>query len=153
MTCYASARTWLFRGEDDRKEFNHEGDDEKANDPEETSPRMWTLSIPLTDSSSPSDEKQNHEPVEHKATVLLPDVIPPEEFELARDFLRRKNAHDSNATAGVSETIESLFAYGKSKLYKKYRNAHQKKNQEQQQQQQQQQVLPSSYTNSSWNLI
>jgi predicted metallo-beta-lactamase superfamily hydrolase len=67
----------------------------------------------------------------------LPDVDSPIEFEQAREFLRRENTHESESTASGTETYESIFRYGRSKINKKYRNVHK--------------VV--SKTNGSWNLI
>jgi hypothetical protein len=133
MTCYMNARTWLFRGEDDR--YDPRDKDESGKNPK-WNENVMSFSIPnLT--SGIFDKNQTHQQVEHKVTVLLPDVDSPIEFEQAREFLRRENTHESESTASGTETYESIFRYGRSKINKKYRNVHK--------------VV--SKTNGSWNLI
>lgn len=127
MTCFADARAWLFRGEDDS---SYPSD-------KDNSERIWSFSIANSTSAS-SGRNDSIEPVEHKVTVLLPDVDPPTEFEQAREFLRRENTIELEPSARDSnEMHESVFPYGRSKINKKYRNFHK----------------TVSKTNSSWNFV
>ena len=133
MTCYMNARTWLFRGEDDR--YGPMDKDESGNNPK-WNKNVMSFSIPNA-TSGVFEKNETYQQVEHKVTVLLSDVDPPNEFEQAREFLRRENTHDSKSMARGTEIYESVFRYGRSKINKKYRNAHK--------------VV--SKTNISWNLI
>lgn len=125
MFCYADARTWLFRGEDNRNVSSDEYND--ANNPKRDE-RIWSFSIPGTDNGH-SEPKEAHRQVEHRLTVLLPDVDLPFEFELAQDFLVRTNRLENNfvgpkLTDGDIEMYESTLHYGRSKINQKYRGAH-----------------------------
>ena len=127
MTCFADARAWLFRGEDDS---SYPSD-------KDVSERIWSFSIANATSAS-SGQNDSIEPVEHKVTVLLPDVDPPTEFEQAREFLRRENTIELELSArDDNEMHESVFPYGRSKINKKYRNSHK----------------TVSKTNNSWNFV
>jgi len=137
MFCYADARTWLFRGEDNRNASSDEYDG--ANNPKRDE-RIWSFSIPRTDNGN-FEPKEAHRQVEHRLTVLLPDVDLPYEFGLAQAFLvgtnRLKNGLlGPKSTDGDTEIYESTLSYGRSKINQKYRGAHK--------------VV--STTNSSWNL-
>lgn len=134
MTCFADARTWLFRGQDDQ---NHPiSEDEGVSNPERND-RIWSFSIANTTSGA-SDHNHTYQHEEHKATVLLPDVGLPSEFDQAREFLRRENTISSNPTTSGTEIHESIFRYGRSKINKKYRDSHK---------------VTSKTDNSSWNII
>jgi len=127
MTCFANARAWLFRGEDDSSYPSNK----------DMSERIWSFSVANASSAS-SGRNDSIEPVEHKVTVLLPDVDPPTEFQQAREFLRRKNTIElETSTRDSNEMYESVFPYGRSKINKKYRNSHK----------------TVSKTNSSWNFV
>ena len=133
MTCFMNARTWLFRGEDDRygpRDKDESGNNRKWNE------NVMSFSIPNA-TFGVFDKNETYQQFEHKITVLFPDVDPPNEFEQAREFLRRENTHDSKSMARGTEIHESVFRYGRSKINKEYRN------------------VPKvvSKTNSSWNLI
>lgn len=119
MTCYMDARTWLFRGEDDRNDPRKKDEGMKKTKKNE---KNWSFSIPNTTSSA-FDQKQTHQQVEHKVTVLLPDVDLPYEFEQASQFLGRENANETRSMARGTD-YESVYRYGQSKINKKYRNSH-----------------------------
>jgi len=140
VTCVTDAQTWLFRGEDNiYGHANGEGDSSYRT----ADARIWTVAIPTTTNATEIQKKKEKQQVAHKITVLLPDIVPPEQFEEARDFLRRENSNNKPSLSMVNtETRESIFRYGRSKIYKKYRNIHNKN-----------QASLASKSNSSWNLI
>jgi len=140
VTCVTDAQTWLFRGEDNiYGHANGEGDSSYRT----ADARIWTVAIPTTTNATELQKKKEKQQVAHKITVLLPDIVPPEQFEEARDFLRRENSNNKPSLSMVNtETRESIFRYGRSKIYKKYRNIHNKN-----------QASLASKSNSSWNLI
>lgn len=127
MTCFADARSWLFRGEDNPK----------CPSSKDVCERIWSFSI-VNATSGAFDWRRPNKLVEHKVTVLFPDVERSTEFQQAQEFLRRQNAIALNPSALHSDKVhESVFRYGRSKIYKKYRNSHE----------------TSSKTDSSWNLV
>eukprot|EP00531_Pseudo-nitzschia_arenysensis_P014318 CAMPEP_0116145592 /NCGR_PEP_ID=MMETSP0329-20121206/16682_1 /TAXON_ID=697910 /ORGANISM="Pseudo-nitzschia arenysensis, Strain B593" /LENGTH=664 /DNA_ID=CAMNT_0003641221 /DNA_START=34 /DNA_END=2028 /DNA_ORIENTATION=+ len=127
MTCFADARSWLFRGKDDPKYPSNE----------DVGERIWSFSI-ADATSGAHDRQHSNELVEHKVTVLLPDVDLSSEFQPAIEFLRRENVIALKPSAFDSDELhESVFRYGRSKIYKKYRNSHE----------------TSSKTDSGWNLV
>lgn len=133
MTCFADAKTWLFRGEN-KKVDQPTQDMSKDNPKMKQSIRSFSVA-----ESTPTDSDQIHtnRQVNHKITILLPDVDPPSEFNRARDFLRRKNTIPSMSPATGTRIDESVFRYGRSKMTQKYRDSHQM----------------TSKTNSSWNFV
>uniref|UniRef100_A0A7S4EJU7 Uncharacterized protein n=1 Tax=Pseudo-nitzschia australis TaxID=44445 RepID=A0A7S4EJU7_9STRA len=143
ITCFASMLKWLFRGEDDQNgTYNkYKGEDVEVKS-SKVDPGIFTFYIPVTTIINASDQQQKNEQVDHKVTVLLPDVVPPKEFEEARDFLRRESAYDSKATVNESQTREQMFRYGRSKIYKRYRNANKENG-----------MMVSPKTSSRWNLV
>jgi hypothetical protein len=145
VTCLTDARTWLFRGEDNTNghadSFQYDGyrTTEDA--------RIWTVVIPTntTATENQKQQQQQHQEVAHKVTVLLPDIAPPKEFEQARDFLRLVNSDDDSSLSmsNNTEIRERIFHYGRSKIYRKYRNIHKENG-----------ASPSSNSNNSnWNLV
>ena len=134
MTCYSNMRAWLFRGEDDRN-YPSDKDKDVAGNPTNDE-GIWLISLPNSTSDA-LDQKRTHQQSSHKLTVLLPDIVPPHEFGQAREFLRHENSNEVKDAASGTETYESIFPYGKSKINKKYRNVHE----------------AVSQTNCSWNLI
>ena len=126
MTCFADAKTWLFRGN------NVETNQEANKDDPRRKENIWSFSI----AESKSDYSDHQ--VNHKITVLLPDIDPPSEFNRAQDFLRQKNSISSILTATETEIDESIFKYGRSKINQKYRNSHK---------------MTSATKNSSWNFV
>jgi len=119
VTCFTDARTWLFRGEDNI--YGHTNGDMNG-DYSTADASIWTVAIPTTTNAT---EIQKKHQVAHKVTVLLPDIVPPEQFEQARDFLRRGSSNDvPSLSMANTGTRESIFRYGRSKIYKKYRDIH-----------------------------
>mmetsp|Transcript_14056 Transcript_14056/g.39362 ORF Transcript_14056/g.39362 Transcript_14056/m.39362 type:complete len:477 (-) Transcript_14056:43-1473(-) len=143
ISCFANMREWLFRGEDDQNVMfgAHEGKDEHAKSPK-VNPGVWTFVIDEVASQVSSSREQRNQQVEHKLTVPLPDVVPPDEFEEARAFLRRQSAYDPKASATNGQTQEAVFRYGLSKINKKYRNANKEG-----------QAMQSPASKGRWNIV
>ena len=132
MICYMDARSWLFRGEDER--FSRRRVDESTKQTRNN--RIWSFSI-SNQTLGVLVRNATRQQVEHKVTTLLPDVDLPNEFDQALQFLKRGNVNMMNSMTRGTETHESIFRYGQSKINKKYRNMPK---------------VPSE-SNSSWNLI
>ncbi len=116
VTCFADAKTWLFRGSNDK--IDQISQNASQGDPRREE-NIWSFSVAESKSGDPDHQ------VQHKITVLLPDIDPPSEFNRAQDFLRRKNNISELSIDTGTEIDESVFRYGRSKINQKYRNSHQ----------------------------
>ena len=145
VTCVTDVRTWLFRGEDKTNGHADSFQDDDYRTTEDA--RIWTVVLPTntTAKEHQTQQQQQQQQVAHKVTVLLPDIVPPKEFEQAQDFLRRVNSDDDSplSITNNTEIREKIFLYGRSKIYRKYRNIHKETG-----------ASPSSKSNNSnWNLV